>query len=793
MSNHTVLFLAILFFSLFGMTSFSLAQTIQVSGQVVDQQSQEPIEFATIVLAQKSDDQVIGGTTSRADGTFSIETQSTNFYVEISFIGYANQRIEAIEVVNNQLVLGTIPLGTDSKLIEEVVVRAEKSSTEFRLDKRVFNVGQDLSSTGASALEVLNNVPSVNVNIEGQVSLRGSAGVQILINGKPSVIASDESNALGTITADMIDKIEVITNPSAKYEAEGTSGIINIVIKKEDKKGLNGSVSVNTGTPNTHSIGTSLNIRTEKFNWFSQLGIGHRESPNTVESINQDFGRNTQLLSFGKNSRNEHYLNLVLGTDYYINRNNVITFSGNFVYEVEDQPSDQTFEFEDPIGSLLRSWTRTENTAATNPKFQFEMNYKRDFKDHKDHDLVFSALGNFFQKDLESEFFNTPVFGENIPDDQITATNFKESKYTFQLDYTRPITDRITIETGSQYVLNDVSNEFEVQNIEDGIFVVDPNFTNTFDYDQKVLGLYGTIAYEYDKWGVKVGLRAENTDLTTFLQNTGQENNQNFTNLFPSFHTSYKFTEAVSMQAGYSRRIRRPRLWDLNPFFNVRDNFNIRVGNPNLLPEFTDSYEVTSIFILDKVSFNVGAYYRNTTDVIERISFFEDNVNTTTPVNIGTTQAIGLEANGKYSATKWLSLNGDINYNYFSRSGELEQTVFDFTADQWTAKLTAKFKLPKGFAFETTGQFQSAVETVQGRQESNIWQDLGIRKKILNGRGIFNLSIRDVFASRVDVTEAIQPDFNLFRSRQRGRFISFGFSYGFGKGEAMQYSGQRRY
>ncbi|MEO1437324.1 MAG: outer membrane beta-barrel family protein [Bacteroidota bacterium] len=793
MSNKTSLFLGILFFFLFGMTSISLAQTIQVTGQIVDQISQEPIEFATVALTQKVDDVVVGGTTSRADGRFSIDTKATDFYVEISFIGYANQRIEDFELNNQQVDLGTIQLGTDSKLIDEVVVRAEKSSTEFRLDKRVFNVGQDLSSTGASALEVLNNVPSVNVSIEGEVSLRGSSGVQILINGKPSVIASDESNALGTITADMIDKIEVITNPSAKYEAEGTSGIINIVIKKEDKKGLNGAVSINTGTPNTHSIGTSLNIRTEKFNWFSQLGFGHRESPNNRESINQDFASNSQLRSFGKDSRNEHYLNLVLGTDYYINPNNVITFSGNFVYEVEDQPSDQTFQFEDPIGTLIRSWNRTENTSATNPKFQFEMNYKRDFKDHKEHDLVFSALGNFFQKDLESEFFNSPIFGEGVPDDQITATNFKESKYTFQLDYTRPLSDRITIETGSQYVLNDVSNEFEVQNLENGEFIIDPNFTNTFDYDQKVLGLYGTIAYEYDKWGIKAGLRAENTDLTTFLQNTGQENNQNFTNLFPSFHTSYKFTEAVSMQAGYSRRIRRPRLWDLNPFFNVRNNFDIRAGNPDLLPEFTDSYEVTSIFILDKVSFNLGAYYRYTTDVIERISFFENNVNTTTPINIGTTQAVGLEANGKYTATKWLSINGDINYNYFSRSGELEQTVFDFTADQWSAKLTAKFKLPKGFDFETTGQFQSAVETVQGRRASNIWQDLGLRKKILKGRGIFNLSIRDVFASRIDETEAIQPDFYVFSTRQRGRFVSFGFSYGFGKGEAMQYSGQRRY
>ena len=241
----------------------------------------------------------ITGVTTELDGEFKVETNATDFYIEISFIGFENKTITEFSIKNGKVSLGQIYMSENNQELEEVVVRAEKSTTEFRLDKRVFNVGKDLSSTGASALEVLNNVPSVNVDIEGAVSLRGSSGVQILINGKPSVLASEQGNALGTITADMIDKIEVITNPSAKYDAEGTSGIINIVIKKEERKGINGSVSINTGFPQNHSIGLSLNRRTEKFNLFSQVGVGYREMPNDSENINRDLVNGKTVYSNG--------------------------------------------------------------------------------------------------------------------------------------------------------------------------------------------------------------------------------------------------------------------------------------------------------------------------------------------------------------------------------------------------------------------------------------------------------------------------------------------------------------
>lgn len=770
------------------------AQTFQteIIGLVLESENNQPVAFASVQVKNPVTGDVVAGVTTGEDGTFGVVTALRDFTVEVSFIGYETIVLDALTATSSQTDLGEIVLMPVDVSLDEVEITGERSSTEFSLDKRVFRVGQDLSSTGASALEVLNNVPSVNVNIEGEISLRGSAGVQILINGKPSVLASEEGNALGTLTADMIEKIEVITNPSAKYDAEGTAGIINIVLKKEERKGVNGSVSLNTGLPHNHSFGMSLNRRTEKFNLFSQLGVGYRELPNDLRNINEDLVNQTTILTEGTEYRNETFYNVILGTDYHINKWNVLTLSGNFAYEVENQPSQTDFSLVDADGVTLSEWQRSEVTTATNPKYQYELNYKRDFEDDEDHALLFSALGNFFGKDQSSEFTNTTISGEDIDSRQQTRTNFKEAEFTFKLDYTKPLNEEFTIETGAQYVLNDVSNDFAVSNLSNDVWVPDSGLTNIFNYDQGVLGGYGTGAYEGPRWGVKVGLRVENTILNTLLENTGEANNQKYTNLFPSFHTSYKITDLISVQGGYSRRVSRPRLWDLNPFFNIRNNFNIRVGNPDLQPEFSDSYELGTIYTLKEFSAHLAVYHRYTTDVVERISTFENNINTVMPMNIGTNRATGIELNGKYSFSNWLSVNGDANVNFFTRRGTLETTSFDFAGNQWSSKLTAKFKLPADIDAEITGQYQSRVKTVQSIRSDNLFADLGVRKKIWKGKAVVSLSVRDVFASRVDETNTFQSEFNLYSRRQRGRFITAGFSYGFGKGEAMQYSGQKR-
>ncbi|RMG55842.1 MAG: TonB-dependent receptor [Bacteroidetes bacterium] len=768
-------------------------EDLTVTGRVVEAGSGQPLEYASVLLMTPEGERMVTGTNTDSEGRFSLTSDRADVSVEIRFMGFETKTLTGFSVENGQADLGDIALTPADYAVDDVEIIGERSSTEFQLDRRVFHVGQDLSSTGASALEILNNVPSVNVSIEGVVSLRGSSGVQILINGKPSVLASDEGNALGTLTADMIERIEVITNPSAKYDAEGTSGIINIVLRKEERHGLNGSATLNTGWPHNHSFGLSLNRRTENFNLFSQIGVGYRELPQQGRNINRNLVSGTSIESEGTEYRNEQFYNFILGTDYYINDHNVITLSGNFAYEVEDQPSRNDFVMVDADGNTLASWYREEVTEATNPKWQYELQYKRDFPENEDRALLFSAIGSFFGKDQASEFRNTTLEGQDSDLLQQTRTNFSEAENTIKLDYTHPAGENFTFETGAQYVLNDVSNDFSVSNFNDGQWVVDPTQTNIFDWNQKVLGLYGTGAYEGAKWGLKLGLRMENTDLNTLLRTTNEANDQNYNNFFPSAHTSYKLSERVSMQAGYSRRIFRPRLWDLNPFFNIRNNFNIRVGNPDLQPEFTDSYEVAAIFAAENFSMSSALYHRYTTEVVERVSFFDEGVTTVMPVNLGTNQAYGLEVNGKYSLGRWFSINGDFNLNWFQRRGELNGTSFDFNGDQFTTRLTSKFKFPRDWDFEVTGQYLSRVRTVQGQQSANLFMDLGLRKKILNGRGVFNFSVRDVFVSRFREFVVEQDDFYLYSWGRRGRFITLGFSYGFGKGEAMEFSGQKRF
>lgn len=767
-------------------------QAFLIKGTVLDSDSQEGVPFSSISIINQASDSIVGGTSANIDGYFELRINSENIRIEISSIGYDPLILESFSFTKQELNLGSISMSKSSFALDEAVIQAEKSNVEFKLDKRVFNVGADISSTGMGALEVLNNVPSVNVDIEGQVTLRGNAGVQILIDGKPSVLTDEASNALGSLTADMIERIEVITNPSAKYEAEGSSGIINIVLKKEEKRGFNGSISLNTGIPDNHSIGASLNYRTEKFNFFNQIGAGYRSLPTKSENRNDNLIDTTEIYSEGIEFRNEYFYTFRLGADYYLNKYNTITLSGNYAYEVEDQPSETDFFLYNSSGELVSQYQRTEVTSATNPKWQYDLQYAKEFKNNKEHQLLFSTLGAFFGKDLNSLFTNEYLIGPDSTINQKTATNFYRSDYTFKLDYTNPITKAFTLETGALYEINDVGNDYQVSDLVGSDFVIDSSLTNNFEFDQKVFGAYGTAAYEKGVWGLKLGLRFENTDLATYLVNTDESNIQNYTNFFPSFHSSYKASETISIQAGYSRRIFRPRLWDLNPFFNIRNNFNIRTGNPNLMPEYADSYELTAIFLFEKASINTSIYNLYTTDVVERVSTLIDNVNYTLPINVGTNNKTGFELNGKYTPIDWFSLNGDFNYGVFVRKGSYKDQSFDFIGQQWSLKFTTKFKLPKEVDLELTPNYQSAFKTVQGNVSGFAFVDIGLRKKLWKGKAVINLAVRDAFASRIRENFVIQEGFTSYNFSQRGRFITLGFSYSFGKGEAMTYSGSRR-
>ncbi|PXY01199.1 TonB-dependent receptor [Marinifilum breve] len=764
-----------------------------ITGKVMEKNSNTPIEYATISI-HEMDGKLITGGISGHDGSFHLESNRKDFFIKISFIGYESQEIKEFELNNNRVLLNNIHLASAHAQLDDVVVRAEKSKTVFKLDKRVFNVGKDLVGSGGSALDILNNVPSVDVDIEGNISLRGNTSVQMLINGKPSVMAS--SKTLGTITSDMIERVEVVTNPSAKYDAEGTSGIINIILKKDNKKGLNGAVTANIGTPKNYSLGLSMNKRTEKLNLFTQIGIGDRRflSESYNKTINYNNPLKPQTISKGDGEKNEQFYNFILGADYHITKYQTLSISGHYAFENEKQYSTTDYEYSELEGNNTEEAQRKESTKATNPKWQYEVNYSKEFADNKDRKLTASATGSFFGKDKTSTYTNTGAGNFLRLNDEKILNDFSDVEYSFQADYTHPFSKKITWESGAKMDINKNENSIEQQDNDGNDWVINPNLSNEFHYDQSISALYSTYAYEGEKIGFKAGLRAEHEYRKSELVNNKEKNSNNDTKLFPSFHTSYKFSDQFSVQAGYSKRIRRPHMWDLNPFISYRDPFNVSKGNPNLKPSLSDSFELTAISTFKSGSVNASLFYRETTDVVDDVYFIKDNVTTSMPANVGKSQNTGIEINSKVDPLKWFSILAEGNFMYYKRTGNYEDQNFDFNNNSWSTRLTAKFKLPYHIDAEYKFRYRSKSESLQGYYKASSYSDFGIRKKFMKGKAVVNLSVKDIFNSRKRKYESKSTSFYTYNEHQRsGRIVVLGLSFGFGKGETMEYSGVKMF
>jgi len=793
--NSNKAIIALIISTLISISAFSenTIRKITITGKVIEQKSLAPIEYATIALHDANGKLITGGISAK-DGSFQLESQKKDFIIKVSFIGYQTLEISEFQIVDNRVQLNNIQLLNTQAQLNDIIVRAEKSQTVFKLDKRVFNVGKDLVSSGGSALDILNNVPSVDVSIEGTISLRGNTSVQMLINGKPSVMAS--SKTLGTITADMIERVEVVTNPSAKYDAEGTSGIINIILKRDNKKGLNGAVTANIGTPKNYSFGLSMNRRTEKLNLFSQVGVGDRRflSEGYSKTINYLDPIQAQTISNSDSEKNEQFYNFILGADYHINKFQTLSISGHYGFENEDQYSTTNYQYSELLGSNTEEAQRKESTSATNPKWQYEVNYTKEFAKNKDRKLSASATGSFFGKDQKSIYSNTGIGNYLHLSNEKILNDFSDVEYSFQADYNHPFTEKISWETGAKIDINKNENEL-IQHDKDGEnWIVNPNLSNQFHFDQNISALYSTYAYEGEKISFKLGVRAEYEYRKSELVKNNEKNTNKDTRLFPSFHTSYKFNEQLSLQAGYSKRIRRPHMWDLNPFESYRDPLNISKGNPNLRPSLSDSYEITAIKTFQSGSVNASLFYRQTDDVVNDVYTVSDNVTTSMPVNVGKSKQTGIEFNSKLEPFKWLSFLAEGNYMFYNRTGTYLDQNFDFKNESWSTRMTAKFKLPLHIDAEYKFRYYSKSESLQGYYKAVSYSDLGIRKKFMKGKAVVNLSVKDVFNSRKRKYESKNTDFYTYNENQRhGRIIVMGLSFGFGKGETMEYSGMKMF
>lgn len=768
---------------------------ILIKGNVIDEQTKKPFEYATVSVLDQ-DGKIVTGTITAPDGSFKINAHAQKVSIKITFMGYDPIVINDVEAKDGLIDLKDQVLKVDTKTLNEVVVAGQKSTMEFKMDKKVFNVGQDLSSAGGSALDVLNNVPSVDVNLEGTISLRGNSNVQMLLNGKPSVMT--KKNSLGTLTADMIEKIEVVTNPGAKHDAEGTTGIINIILKKDERKGLNGAFSLNTGVPNNHSVGLSMNKRGQKFNVFTQMGVGYRTYETTQYSENANYNDITSgsLTTNNQTEKNEAFYNFILGSDYSINEYNMLTLTGHYGYEVETHESDIDYLNTTVLTDYTQyHYTRLETADATNPKYEYDLDYVKEFKDHKDHILTASAKGSHFGKLKESKYVNTVLDGTvNVQNDQKSISDFNESKYVFRTDYVHPFTDKIVLEAGAKYQINDLENDQSLYDVIDGQSYKNDDLSPNVIFMQKIGAAYTTFSHEFNKFGYKLGLRLEHTQADIEV-NDENVNIKDHLGLFPSAHMSYKFSEGFSIQTGYSRRLHRPHIMEYTPNTNYTDLNNIRTGNPNIKPSFTNAFEITAIRIFKLGSLNSSVFYHATDDVINNVITIDNGVTTTTPMNVGKAKSLGIELNGKLDLKRWYTTMFDLNYTQSNRTGTYESQSFDFNNDSWSARWTNRLKLPYNFDVECRLNYRSKSKSLQTITKAMTYANLGIRKKILKNRGVLNLSVQDLFNSskNISYTDPSATFYQYSEHRRDKQRIILGFSYSFGKGEAMEFSGQKMF
>lgn len=744
----------------------------KIKGTLIDQTSKEPLPFATIGIYIEKDS-LIGGGISDEEGKYTVDVPFGRFYALIEFMGFEAVKTDFFTLTREKSSydLEEIGLSATAADLDEVVVQGEKTIMELSLDKRIFNVGKDLANAGGNASDILMNLPSVAVDPDGNVSLRGSSNVRILIDGKPSGLVSFKgSSGLRQLPANMVERVEVITNPSARYEAEGMAGVINIILKKDSKQGFNGSFELIAGYPVNTGFTTNLNYRHNRINWFINYGLAYRRTPGISELYQEVYNEDgtTSILN-QNNSSTVTGLNNNLrgGLDYYFNENSILTLSylwrRSDVRRITDiRYEDYLNSFDDYLGYSLRRQDETE----AEPNKEAIVNYKRTFAE-KGHEFIASfTYLNYWER--SDQRFTENAFsaqGAAIPENALVQTSLHdeyENQYLLQMDYVKPFATKGKIESGLRTSFREMKNDYLVQQQnETGDFVTLPGLDNIFLYNENILAAYGIVGNETGKWSYQGGLRAEYTDVETILVETSENNPRTYTNLFPSAHLTYNLTKENAFQLSYSKRVRRPVYNDLSPYVTFSDQRNFFSGNPDLNPEFTDAFELGHIKYFEKATLFSTVYFRNTVDKIERIRQVQDDgFSVTAPVNLTGEKSFGVEFSGDYRVKDWWKL--DFNANFFHAridASNIGQTELIKTYS-WLFRQTSRFTFGEGWDIQVRANYEARQKTAQGVRKGIFFLDLSASKRILEDRGTLILNVTDVFNSRVN--RYIIEGFNFF-------------------------------
>ncbi len=786
--RHTVLFFSFLCF-----TFSAVAQQdgkSRITGKTTDAQTGLPLGYATVALYSKPDSAFADGAIAGDDGAFSLSAKPGLYFAKIEFLAYNPFYLSDIKVPEGSgtpVTLGDIGLQPGSALLDEVEVRADKSTMQLALDKKIFNVGKDLANAGGNAADILGNIPSVSVDVDGAVSLRGTNNVKILIDGKPSGLVSFKgADGLRQLPGNLIDRVEVITNASARYEAEGNGGIINIILKKERTQGLNGSFDLITGNPANFGGSANVNYRKNHLNFFLNYGLNYRDSRGDGSVYQEVYTADTTFIYRQTNERkNPQYNNNIRGgLDYFFNDKNILTASYTWRHSNSKRLSelayyDYLFSTDNPTGIS----TRSQDEKEIEPNSEYSLNYKKMFG-REGHELVAEVryLDNWEDSDqyfTESTFLpdHTP---SGQPDQLQHSYNFEtEKQLLFQLDYVKPFGKEGKFETGLRSNFRDMTNDYLVEQFADDAWQPLTGLNNNFVYNENIHAAYGILGNKINRFSYQLGLRGEWTDVTTTLKQTNEVNPRNYVNLFPSTHFTYDLPGQNAVQASYSRRVRRPQYRDLSPFFTYTDNRNFFSGNPDLEPEFTDSYELGHIKYMDNASMSSTLYYRHTTGKIERIREVDDQGNSVTlPKNLSTENAFGAEFTGAYSPYKWWKVDGNVNFfRAITDGGNLGES-FKSDTYSWFARLTSRITFWKNTDLQVRGNYDAKAQTTQGYRKPRWFLDLAISKDILQNNGTITLNVSDVFNTRRYQSVSKGDNFYTENDFQwRARQINLTFSY----------------
>ncbi|MGB1500401.1 MAG: TonB-dependent receptor domain-containing protein [Flavobacteriaceae bacterium] len=796
-----------LFFVVFTLTILNVfgqkPQNNQLSivGKIIDSNTKEPLEYATIVLKNQKTKQLSGGITDDK-GNFNISVNPGTYDISFEFISFKTQEIPN-KIINSTLNFGTIELSEDTDKLDEIVIIAEKSTVEIRLDKRIYNVGKDMTVKGGSASDVLDNVPSVDVDVEGNVSLRGNENVRILIDGKPSALVGlSGTDALRQLPADAIERVEVITSPSARYDAEGTAGILNIILRKGLASGLNGSMNATIGDPKQYRIASNVNFRTKKFNFFTNLGYRNSSGPGkflTNLSIFENESFNSLRIEDRDFERNRNGYNINVGLEYFLSKKSSIT--GTYFYRDSNNQNLSTnnisvFDVDD---ILEYSDLRIQDEDEIDNTSQISLNYTNNFNTsgHKlTVDIQYSD-----SEEIESASIDDSLATEN------NITTEKSKNTLIQTDYTLPIGENTQFELGYRGDFQDLNSNFLVNRIPE----LDFNPSNNLIFEQNVNAIYSQLGNKINRFSYLLGLRTEITDVKVRLTNTNENFDYNYSELFPTINFGFERTENQSFTLGYSRRLRRPRYWFLNPFESRNSQNIIYKGNPGLIPTFTNSFDLGFLQKIGKLTLNSSIYYQHSINAIQRVSRDEirllDGVNQVItirePINLASEDRFGFELTANYNPSKKVRLSGSLNvfkqeskgvyeYNKFTIdgiSGEINSTPelqdLGNVNNSWFSRFNATFTLPGKIQMQNRLSYRGPRFTAQSESKGIFSTNIALSKDLFSEKGTVVLNVSDLFNSRKWRSTNYNPNrenptsINYQESQWRVRQVSLNFTYRF--------------